>query len=189
MHVTCPTCSEAFPITAGFLEADGKRFAMLLAGMEPTLGRAVIDYLSLFTPAKQKLRLTKAIKTVASLDALVREGTVCRDERAGVRRPSTVAHWVAGIEQMMEGRAKLVLPLANHAYLRSVVYSIADRADAAAEKAREESIRAGRPAPASVDSDAVTARMERHEKLGRIQSDLDLGLITENEANARRRAL
>lgn len=144
MHVTCPTCSDSFPIVAGFLEADGKRFGMLLASMDPTLGRATIDYLSLFTPAKQKLRLSRAVKIVAALDALVREGTVCRDERQGVRRPASASHWVAGMEQMLEQRARLTLPLLNHHYLRSVVFGIADQAAAGEEQQREQNARAGR---------------------------------------------
>lgn len=144
MHVTCPSCSESFPIAAGFLEADGKRFGMLLAGMEPALGRAVLEYLALFSPGKQKLRLTKAIKLVADLDALVSEITVCRDERGGIRRPVTTSHWVAGIEQMLEKRQVLTLPLANHNYLRSVVFGIADQASADAEIRREAWARSGK---------------------------------------------
>lgn len=187
MHVTCPTCSDSFPITAGFLEPDGKRFGMLLAGMEPALGRAVVDYLALFTPAKQKLRLSRAVKLVAALDAMVREGTVTRDERTSARRAAAASHWVAGIEQMLEQRGKLTLPLQNHHYLRSVVYGIADQADAAAERQREASARAGRGhggVPAA--NDAVQARLARTEALGRIQSDRDLGLITPEEAVRRR---
>jgi hypothetical protein len=144
MYITCPTCSEFFPVSAGFIEADGKRFGMLLANMEPGLGRAAIDYLSLFTPAKQKLRLARAVKILTTLDALVREGSVCRDERQGVRRPATVLHWVAGIEQMLEQRARLTLPLLNHNYLRSVVFGIADQAAAGEEQQREQNARAGR---------------------------------------------
>lgn len=144
MHVTCPSCSDSFPIAAGFLEPDGKRFGMQLAGMEPALGRAVLDYLALFSPAKQKLRLAKAVRLVAELDALVKEGSVCRDERAGIKRPCSVAQWIAGIEQMLEKRSALTLPLGNHNYLRSVVFGIAEQAGAQAESRREADARAGR---------------------------------------------
>ncbi len=33
--------------------------------------------------------------------------------------------WVVGIEQMVEQRNKLTLPLNNHNYLRAIVYGIA----------------------------------------------------------------
>lgn len=145
MHLTCPSCSEAFPIAAGFLEPDGKRFGMQLASMEPALGRAVLEYLGLFSPAKQKLRISKAVKLVAELDLLVKAGFVCRDERAGVKRPCSVAQWIAGIEQMLEKRALLTLPLGNHNYLRTVVFGIAEQAGAQAEIRREVDVRVGRP--------------------------------------------
>ncbi|NII74228.1 hypothetical protein FHW84_002813 [Dyella sp. SG562] len=145
MHLTCPSCSDSFPIAAGFLEPDGKRFGMQLAGMEPALGRAVIEYLALFSPAKQRLRLSKAVRLVAELDALVKEGSVCRDDRAGMRRPCSTSQWVNGIEQMLEKRSALTLPLANHNYLRSVVFGLAEQAGAQAEIRREADARAGRP--------------------------------------------
>lgn len=187
MHVTCPSCNESFPIAAGFLEPDGKRFGMLLAGMEPTLGRAVVEYLALFTPARQKLRLAKAVKLVAALDALVREGNVCRDERGGVRRPATAALWAAGIEQMLDQRAKLTLPLANHHYLRAIVFGLADQADAAAERQRETDKRAGRHLQAaSAMDDAHSRRLALNDAMHAIASDLQLGIIDEAKAEERR---
>lgn len=184
MHVTCPSCNESFPIVAGFLEPDGKRFGMVLAGMEPVLGRAVVEYLALFSPGKQKLRLARAVKLVAALDALVREGTVCRDERAGVRRPATPAQWAAGIEQMLDQRAKLTLPLANHHYLRAIVYGIADQAGAAAEQAREATAKSGRravgPSPPTAASDPLADQLAYLDKMR------EYGRLTEDEWDAER---
>lgn len=186
MHVTCPSCNESFPLAAGFLEPDGKRFGVLLAGMEPALGKAVIEYLGLFAPGKQKLRLSKAVKLVAALDAMVREGSVCRDERVGTRRSTTVAHWVAGIEQMIEKRGVLTLPLSNHNYLRSIVFGVADQADAAAERQREADARAGRQRQASYGDDSHGKRMALNEAINRIKADQELGLITKDQADAQR---
>lgn len=186
MHVTCPSCYDSFPIAAGFIEPDGKRFGMLFAGMEPALGRAVLEYLVLFTPGKQKLRLSKAVKLVADLDAMVKSGTVCRDERVGVRRQASMAHWVAGIEQMLEKRSTLTLPLANHHYLRSVVFGIADQADAIAERKREIDARSGRGRDTSPAQDAMSRKLALNDAINRIQADLDLGLIGEDEARERR---
>lgn len=186
MHLTCPCCSESFPIAAGLLEPDGKRFGMLLAGMEPALGRATMEYLPLFAPGKQKLRLAKAVKLVAALDALVREGTVCRDERNGVRRPATAALWVAGIEQMLAQRDRLTLPLANHNYLRMVVFGLADQADHAAEQQRESDRRSGAgrtrigPSPPSQAGDPLT------EQLRYLDQMREYGKLTDAEWDAER---
>lgn len=141
MRVHCPCCGEDFPLDAGFLEADGKRLAALLAAMTPDLGRAVIGYLRLFKPAKQGLRTARAVKLVVELNALVEAGDVCRDERGGVRRPAMPPLWSRGIEQMLQTSDKLTLPLANHHYLRAIVYGLADAADAQAERDREAALR------------------------------------------------
>ncbi len=191
MQLTCPTCHDRFPIAAGFLDDDGKRLAAQLAGMEPVLGRAVIGYLRLFKPAKQGLRSARAVKIVAELEALVRTGSVCRDERGGVRRPATPDTWAAGIEQMLAEADKLTLPLGNHNYLRAIVYSLADKADAAGERQREADKRAGRHLESAsgkrtnMPSDA-SERLALHNALARVQADLDLGLITPNVADTRK---
>lgn len=143
MQLSCPCCAERFPIEAGFIDDDGKRLAALFAGMEPGLGRAVVGYLRLFKPPKQQLRSARAVRIVSELLELVDAGSVCRDERGGMRRPATQALWTEGIEQMLGDAGKLTLPLANHNYLRAIVYGLADKADAAAEREREECLRAG----------------------------------------------
>lgn len=144
MQLTCPSCSCEFPIEAGFADADGKRLAALFAEIEPALGRAVIGYLRLFKPPKNALRTARAIKVLQQLLELVNAGSVCRDERGGVRRPASPATWTAAIEQMLQGREKLTLPLDNHNYLRAIVFGMADAADAVRERTQEANVRAGR---------------------------------------------
>lgn len=186
MHVTCPNCSDSFPIAAGFIEPDGKRFGMLLAGMEPALGRATMDYLGLFAPAKQKLRLSRAMKIAAALDALVREGTVCRDERQGVRRPASVSHWVAGIEQMLDQRARLTLPLVNHNYLRSVVFGMADQAAAGEEQQREQNARAGHGRTGTGVSPPTAPEDPMTRDLKWLDQQHEYGQLSDEEWDARR---
>lgn len=144
MHLTCPSCSTEFPIEAGFADADGKRLAALFADMEPVLGRAVLGYLRLFKPYKTGLRTARAIKLVQQLLDLVNAGTVCRDERSGVRRPATPAIWATAVEQMLQQRDKLTLPLDNHNYLRAIAFGLAESADADAERQREVDLRVGK---------------------------------------------
>ena len=152
MQLTCPCCQSRFPIEAGFADDDGKRLAMLLAGMEPVLGRAVVSYLRLFKPAKQALRTGRAVRLVRDLMGWVGSGEVCKDERSGQRRPATPALWAEGMEQMLAMPGKLSLPLANHHYLRAIVYGLADKADAAAERQREDTRRAGAHRPSTPTS-------------------------------------
>ena len=144
MRATCPECGTQGHVAAFFVEDEGKRLAMAVAGMQPELGRAVMNYLGLFKPGKTALRLGRAAKLVDEVGQLVAAGTVCKDERTGVRRPAVAAHWVAGIETMLAQRGSMSLPLDSHNYLRAVVFGLADKADAKQERKREDDARSGR---------------------------------------------
>lgn len=187
MQATCPSCGCQGHLSTFFAEDDGKRLAATLAGMPPELGRATIGYLGLFKPAKTALRMARAAKLAQELEALANAGSVCRDERGGVRRPCTPLTWAAGIEQLLQQRASLSLPLESHNYLRAVVFGLADKADAAAERQREADARGGRhldAAPAGAATDAREAQRDNH--LAWIAQQVRYGLMSEDEAEAER---
>jgi hypothetical protein len=146
MRLTCPACGCVGDVEAFLVEDEAKRLAVSFAAMDPALGRAVLSYLRLFKPHSQALRLGRAVKIVSELMALVESGTVCRDERSDVRRAATPSMWAAGIEQMLASPPS-GLPLANHHYLRAVVFGIADTTEAKAEARVEEQRRAGQHRP------------------------------------------
>jgi hypothetical protein len=182
MRATCPDCGTQGHLAAFFAEEDGKRFAAQLADLEPALGRAVIGYLGLFKPAKNALQLRRAIALVDELRQMVLAGTVCRDERVGVRRAATQAMWATGIEQMLAQRASLTLPLASHGYLRAVVYGLADSADAAAERQRESDARAGRHLAGAAKGAVAPGESKLQNALRHIDQQLSYGAITEDQA-------
>lgn len=184
MRGTCPDCGAQAHLSAFFAEDDGKRLAALMADMQPELGRAVIAYLGLFKPLKNALRLPRAVKLVQELAALVAAGTVCRDERNGVRRPASPAMWTAGIEQMLAQRASLTLPLENHNYLRAVVFGLADKADAVTEREREENARAGRHLDAAAPPQPKESPLER--QLAWIRQQEGYGAFTAEQAEVER---
>lgn len=175
LRITCPNCCESYPIEAGFVDDDGKRLAAMLAGVEPMLGRAIIGYLRLFKPAKTSLRSARAGKIVDELLDLVRVGTVCRDERGGLRRPAPPSLWAAGIEQLLAAPEKLRLPLSNHHYLRAVVFGLADQADAVAERSKEAGLRAGQRSAAAPKETPLQAQ------LAWLRQELDFGRLTREE--------
>lgn len=145
MKATCPECGCQGHVVTFFVEEDGKRLAMTMAGMpSPELGKAVLGYLGLFKPPKTALRLQRAAKIAQEVAGLVATGDVCKDERTGVRRPAGPAVWAAGIEQMLAQRSAISLPLDSHGYLRAVVYGLADKQDAATERRREDDARSGK---------------------------------------------
>lgn len=187
MRATCPECGAQAHLSAFFAEDDGKRLAALLAGLQPELGRAVIGYLGLFKPAKTALRLARALKIAQEVAELVAAGSVCRDERSGVRRPATAAQWTAGIEQMLGQRDRLTLPLDGHGYLRAVVFGLADKQDAARERQAEADARAGKHLGSGSGNAVQTPKETRLERqLNWIARMVELGQFTAEQAEAER---
>lgn len=183
VKVTCPCCSSDFPIEAGFSDADGKRLAALMVEFEPALGRAVLSYLRLFKPAKTSLRVSRAISIVAELLDLVRTGTVCRDERNGLRRPAPASVWIAGIEQML-AQSGIETPLDGHSYLRKVVFGLADQVDARTERAREDALRSP-TGPRIGASPKGAPETPLAAKMAWLRSQLDYGAIDKAEHDKR----
>lgn len=176
MRIQCPCCGEQFPLEAGFLDDEGKRLAAQFAGMDPRLGRAVLAYLRLFSPAKRGLRTSRAIKLVEDLVQLVEVGSVTRDARTTDSKPATAAVWASGIDQMLAQRERLTLPLENHHYLRAVVYGIASDPQ---QVAKVQPLRSRRP------RSGVTAQQQHQEQIGRINSDMLLGILSKEEGERR----
>lgn len=178
VRLTCPACGCQGDAEAFLVEDEAKRFAARFAAMEPALGRAVLGYLRLFKPARQALRLARAAKLVEELVELIEPGTVCRDERNGARRAAPEALWAAGMEQMLVSPPS-GLPLANHHYLRAVVWGLADEAAAAAERKVEEDRKAGRhraPTKAEPEDKAAARRAFARQMV-------DLGTWTQEQAD------
>lgn len=143
MRATCPECGATGHLSAFFADDDGKRLVGAVIDLPAELQRPALGYLGLFKPAKNALSVPRATRLVQELQQLVAAGTVSRDDRTGLRRPSTPAMWAEGIEQMLAHRAGLSLPLSGHNYLRAVVFGLADQADARAERAQEQQRQSG----------------------------------------------
>lgn len=193
MKATCPECGCQGHVVTFFVEEDGKRLAMTMAEM-PTkeLAKAVLGYLGLFKPPKSALRLQRAVKIAQEVAELVATGDVCKDERTRVRRPAGPAAWTAGIEQMLAQRSAISLPLDSHGYLRAVVYGLADKQDAAAERKREDDARSGRHLERPVGGTASVDVSPNRETplqsaMAWIAQMVEFGQFTEDEAEEERR--
>lgn len=138
---TCPSCGYHGELEAFLIEPDAKRAIARAATLDAGVGRALPAYLRLFVAGKRGLRLSRAVNLIEGLAELIDAGTVCTDERVGVRRPATPTMWAAGMEQIL-AKPPSGLPLTNHNYLRKIVFTIADDADAEAERKREADVKA-----------------------------------------------
>lgn len=178
IQLTCPCCQAQFPIEAGLLDDDGKRLAAVFAAMEPELARALLGYLRLHKPATRALSQKRAGRLVAEVVELVGLGEVTRN---GATRPAPPQVWVQAIEQMLESRERLRLPLSGHGYLLEVAFGAADKIDAQAEKAREERMRSGRRADAPT---ATTQETPLQRKLAWLRQQLNYGAMTQEKFEA-----
>lgn len=175
----CPSCGFVGQIEAFLIEPEAKRAVARVAALEPGIGKVIGQYLRLFGTGKRGVQLRRAVALIDELATLVEFGTVCRDERVGVRRPATAAMWAAGIEHLVANPPSG--PLQNHHYLRAVVFGLADQADAQVERQREQNARAGRRVSgretAPADDPVVVAQ-------GWVRQQMEFAGMTQDEADA-----
>ncbi|MDN3524325.1 hypothetical protein QWY79_03485 [Halomonas sabkhae] len=151
---TCPECGFSADMAA--FVAQGEHNQALAAALEipGQLGPRVVRYLGLFRPQRKALAGGKAVRLLTELrDTIALE----RINRHGVSRPAPISVWAAALDQLLE-RPPAKLPLNSHGYLFEIVASVADQADAQAERQREESARSGGSAKAPAKAAA------RHER-------------------------
>lgn len=181
--MTCPECGSQGHVSAFVVEDDAKRLIGAVVDMPAIVQRPLLAYLGLFKPAKNALSIARAHKLVGELRQLVDAGSVCRDERGGVRRAATPLMWAEGIEQMVAQRASLTLPLANHNYLRAVVFGIADSTEAKAEQAIEKQRQSGSHRPAAKIGENSESKLAN--TLNWLRQQYDIEQLTEDEYNKR----
>lgn len=156
MKLICPSCHAHHSIDAWLNDADARLAMSAAAELPAELGPVVLRYLGLFRPAQQSLRWARANKLLMEILAWLQAGNIRRHSRSW---PVTPASLRAAIETVLARRDKLDLPLADHAYLLSVIAGHADKAEAQAETASETQRRHGSalaPAPAAA-ADQITA--------------------------------
>ncbi len=155
-NLTCPVCSATlnFEQIASRLEAD-RTFDRLIAVSVP-LGNIVLQYLTLFTPAKQRLTNSKKLRLIGQLLPDLERRAITHKGRDW---PAPLPLWAAAMEQMLSARAndRLTLPMTGHTYLYSILAAQADKQEGAAEQQREQERRAG-PRPATTNAPVQVAQ-------------------------------
>lgn len=155
-NLTCPVCSATlnFEQIASRLEAD-RTFDRLIAVSVP-LGSIVLQYLTLFTPAKQRLTNSKKLRLIGQLLPDLERRAITHKGRDW---PAPLPLWAAAMEQMLSARAndRLTLPMTGHTYLYSILAAQADKQEGAAEQQHEQERRAG-PRPATTNAPVQVAQ-------------------------------
>ncbi|MEO1752037.1 hypothetical protein [Thiofaba sp. EF100] len=119
MRLRCPVCHAEAALEAWVEDEAARELFGLLAGLPAGLGRAMVQYLGLWRPAKRALAWDRALRIAREATALAAPDVL---ERA----------LVITIEAMRSKRdAGDVRPLDSHAYLIKVIESVAARGEAA----------------------------------------------------------
>lgn len=120
MDTRCPNCGACNSLDSliGHTEA-GKLLETTLKSFG-VLEKPMIQYLSLFRPAKTRLRLERANKIISEILPDILRGAISRNR---IEYPAPAAAWIYAIEEALKARdsGKLVTPLDGHGWLYTVI--------------------------------------------------------------------
>ena len=98
------------------------------------IGKLLLAYVQLFKPKKHALSMGKVVKILDQLIPMIQESKIEFDGRIW---PAPQAYWEQAIEQMIDTREKLRLPLRDHNYLLTIISGRADKDEGKVEKQTE----------------------------------------------------
>lgn len=135
MKLVCPSCG----ITASaelWAEDAATREALATAIRLPkTVQDELLRYLGLFRPEKRALSWARTRTLITELLEQVEAGVITFDGKPTRACPPAI--WAEAMREMTTKKSGQKAHFANHNYLRAIAYQLADKADAANEKARE----------------------------------------------------
>ncbi|MBL4901080.1 hypothetical protein JYT85_01430 [Desulfocapsa sp. AH-315-G09] len=150
MKLICPGCGSVASAEIWLNDALCRETMAAIVSLPHPLPGSTIGYVSLFRPGKRALTWKKAKRLVNELAVLVTTGHI--QVQGKVARPCPPGIWALAMEQMVERRDSLRLPMPNHNYLKQIVWELADREDAGQEKTiRQQESQGQRPTQRGVD--------------------------------------
>lgn len=164
MRLTCTACGAHGSVEQFTADADARTAMATALALPPGVGAVALRYIGLFRPGKRGLTWDRVCRLLDELRQMIEAGQV---ERRGKAFPATPALFQAAMQQMLDQRERLELPLTTHGYLVAIVAGDSPRAAAAAEAAAELAKRTQSATRRSHDEETVEqrmARMRRHQE-------------------------
>ena len=126
-----------------FSNEETQRAVARLAAVSMPLGARVLQYCTLFAPAKTRLTVPKQVKIMLQLLPDLERRAITHKGREWAM---PLDAWAAGFDQMLAMRdaGRLELPMSGHGYLYAILVGLADKQEGRAEAQLE----AARRAPA-----------------------------------------
>lgn len=134
MKLVCPSCGCYGPVDVFLADLELARAVMAALSVPAALAAPMQQYLRLFRPAQRALTARRIETLLGELAPMIAAGAI---ERRGRTWPAPVEYWRAGIEEMLEHRDRLTLPLKSHGYLLEIIAGLAHRAETQAEAKSE----------------------------------------------------
>lgn len=178
---TCPVCGAEESLDAMLhrmiQDDEARRLIYEVMTRSFVLGGHVARYLRLHKPAKHRLSMTKARTVLAELVPAVTGSFTRKGREWQLGRDGWDAAFAAVFRQAESGA--LQLPLSGNAYLFEVAMQLADKAEAAAEKQHEHSLRSREyRSDAATDIAAVAANALQQRDPALVKLDQDSARAT-----------
>ena len=178
---TCPVCGAEESLDAMLhrmiQDDEARRLIYEVMTRSFVLGGHVARYLRLHKPAKHRLSMTKARAVLAELVPAVTGSFTRKGREWQLGRDGWDAAFAAVFRQAESGA--LQLPLSGNAYLFEVAMQLADKAEAAAEKQHEHSLRSREyRSDAATDIAAVAANALQQRDPALVKLDQDSARAT-----------
>lgn len=162
MRLICPCCGAQNSLEALLTDAAARQ-AVAAALALPGLGDRLVRYLGLFRPPGRGLTWDRVARLLDELNAALAAGQI---ERHGQTWPAPLDYWKLALDQILDSRPTLTLPLKSHGYLYEILVGLsrkasdarAAQAEVAAEQARaRDGQRQGQMQPAAALTAALPA--------------------------------
>lgn len=135
MQITCPCCFARFSIEAALTDDAARQAVATALKLPAPLGDLILRYMAFFRPSKRALSWDRAAKLLNELLNPIQAGRI---ERHGRGWAAPLDYWREALEQMLDRRDKLQLPLKSHGYLFEIVAGLASKAEGRVETATEQ---------------------------------------------------
>lgn len=125
MRLTCPCCGSINSIEALLTDAAARQAVAAALELPAGLGERLLRYLGLFRPQGRALAWDRAARLLEELRAAIDAGQI---ERHGQTWPAPLDYWRLALDQMLDSRPTLALPLKSHGYLYEIIAGLARKA-------------------------------------------------------------
>jgi hypothetical protein len=167
MRLTCPGCGATNSLEALLNDGAARQAVATALALPANLGPRLLRYLGLFRPAQRSLTWDRAAHLLAELHTMIDAGEIRRQGRPWRVTP---ADWASALDQIIDRRASLTLPLKSHGYLLEILAGQANRVEAAQEEQLEEQRRQPR-ADAGQGMQAIHALLNRSCSLSGVEGN------------------